>query len=537
VLVLSAAMGGGTGGVDRQGREPKRRWGPMRSVGRSVRRFRRRSVAMQLRTVVVLVVVAAGVTVYVAGAPVAPAPGAVAPSIGSGPGGGLGGGSGEAAAILSRASTSTRGIVGNTINVVFPVVSLSSLAGRIGFAEDVEFGEQAKAIHLFVNHVNHHGGINGRKINAILVTFTPANTSEMRSLCKDWTQGTPAAFVVLDGFGTWTGTNQLCITQEGHTPLLSQWTTVTTWTTMGAPYLWWTGPDQAPVLQATVDWGLATGLIGGDQKVGVVAGNGASDQLALSGYLLPDLRRAGVTPIVKTIVENPTDTATTDAEAPLVVQELKAAGVSTVIPLMLFNAFYPVLQAETQQGYFPKLLLSDYQSSIESALGLIPAPYEKALNGQEGVTTETLGGIDDNRPESQGGYDPGVRRCFNIWHKAYPQVPKGNMNFYIEEQGPVQAWCTAIHLFATAARNAGPDLNRRTFVEAMSKITDFPGGFSPTLSFGPDKYYGPTEYRVVKLHTNTPPSSACRLPRGEGGKPSATCWVVVKTWRPLPSVR
>ena len=35
---------------------------------------------------------------------------------------------------VSGASTSARGVTGRAINVVFPVVSLSSLAGREGFA-------------------------------------------------------------------------------------------------------------------------------------------------------------------------------------------------------------------------------------------------------------------------------------------------------------------------------------------------------------------------------------------------------------------
>ena len=133
------------------------------------------------------------------------------------------------------------------------------------------------------------------------------------------------------------------------------------------------------------------------------------------------------------------------------IQQLRSDGVTSVIPLIPFNVFFPVLAAETQQKYFPKLLLSDYEESIESALGLIPIPYQKALNGQEGLTTETLGGIDDTRPESEGGYDPGVRSCFTAWHKAYPQIPPGNQTYYIEEQGPVQGWCQEIRLFATAA--------------------------------------------------------------------------------------
>ncbi len=341
-------------------------------------------------------------------------------------------GSGAAASASTRspssvrsASTSSRGVTKSSINVVFPVVALNSLAGKEGFASDAEYGEQTKAIELFVKHINDTGGINGRKINPIITSFDPTNEAEMRALCKTWTEGSPAAFAVLDGLGDWTGDDQLCITQEGHTPFIGAWTTVTNWTNEGSPYLWWTGPDQATILQAVVNWGLSAHLIGGTVKVGIIAGNRASDQAALNDYLLPDLRDAGVTPIVKTIDADPDDTATTDTQAPLVIQQLRSAGVTSVIPLMPFNVFFPVLQAETSQQYFPKLLLSDYESSIESSLGLLPAPYAKALNGQEGVTTETLGGIDNPRPVSQGGYDTGVRACWTIWHKAYPAGTPG----------------------------------------------------------------------------------------------------------------
>jgi hypothetical protein len=433
---------------------------------------------------------------------------------------------------VRSASTSSRGVTKSSINVVLPVVALNSLAGKEGFAADAEYGEQTKAIDLFVKHINNTGGINGRKINPIITSFDPTNEAQMRALCKTWTEGSPAAFAVLDGLGDWTGDDQLCITQEGHTPFIGAWTTVTNWTNEGSPYLWWTGPDQATILQAVVNWGLSAHLIGGTVKVGIIAGNRASDQAALNDYLLPDLRDAGVIPIVKTIDADPDDTATTDTQAPLVIQQLRSAGVTSVIPLMPFNVFFPVLQAETNQQYFPKLLLSDYESSIESSLGLLPAPYAKALNGQEGVTTETLGGIDNPRPVSQGGYDTAVRACWTIWHKAYPQTPPGNLNDFLEEQGPIVGWCQAINLFTAAARAAGSDLNRRTFVTAMSKIKNFPGTWSPVLSYGPDKRYGPTEYQVVKLHINSPPSSLCKT--GIGPLPE-TCWVSVRPWEPLPT--
>ena len=439
-----------------------------------------------------------------------------------------------AATAPSQASTSARGITKTAINVVFPVVAINSLAGKLGFAEDKEYGEQTTAIHLYVNQINDAGGIDGRKINPMIVQFDPTNDASMEALCRQWTEGNPPVFAVLDGIGTWEQDNQLCVTQQGHTPLLSAWSTITDWTNLGSPYLWWTGPDMTPVLAATVQWGLSSGRLGHAKKVGVVVSDQAADQAALNGSLLPDLKKAGITPQVDTIAGNPDETATTNSDAQLAVERLKAAGVQSVIPLVPENAFFPYLAAEASQQYYPQLLLSDYQSTIEIALGLIPTPYAKELNGQEGVTTETLGGIDDDRPESQGGYDPGVRSCYGTWHAFHPKPIAGTKFFYLEEQGPIEAWCGVIRLFATAAKDAGPDLNRRTFVEAMSKITDYPGTESPIWSFGPDKFYGPTQYQVVKVHVNVPPTSQCKHPKTGG--PVGTCWVTVQPYKELPGV-
>ena len=488
-------------------------------LGRVWRRFQRRSLRARVTTVAVTIVVIAG----------------VAYGVGASSGGKAAGGGPVPPAdvtALNKASTSSVGVTASTITVAFPVSNLELLSQNLGFETDVEYSEQTKAINLFVDQINDSGGINGRKIKPLIVDIDPTNETAMRSVCKDWTEGSGAVFAVLDGVGTWTGDDQLCITQEGHTPLISQWSTVPDWTQMGSPYLWWTGPNEAQILKATVDWGLSTGLIGPHRVLGIVAGDRPSDQLALNDYLLPDLKAAGVTAVVEPIAADPSEAAATTTDAPLVVQKLRSAGVTSVLPLIPFNVFFPVLQAQTQQNYFPKLLLSDYEFSIESALGLIPYPYTKALNGQEGVTTETLGGIDDDRPYSEGGYDPGDRSCFDIWHAAYPQIPKGNQSFYIEEQGPIQGWCQEIRLFAQAAKMAGRDLNRRTFVEAMSKISNFRGGYSPVLSYGAGTFAGPVQYRVVRLHVNLPPTSQCKMPKNH--IPQGVCWVVVQNWKPLP---
>ncbi|HWD54284.1 MAG TPA: ABC transporter substrate-binding protein, partial [Acidimicrobiales bacterium] len=208
--------------------------------------------------------------------------------------------SGSTPTPVSQASTSSRGVTDDAINVVFPIISFSSIEGEYEIESDAEYGEQTKAIHLFVDQVNDAGGINGRKINPMIVAFDPTNPAQQRSLCKQWTQGSPPVFAVLDGLGTWEGVNELCVTKEGHTPMLSQWTTTTNWTDLGAPYLWWTGADDAPILAATVNWGRSSGRLGHGTKVGVVVSDEVSDQDALNSSLLPDLKKIGVVPQVVT---------------------------------------------------------------------------------------------------------------------------------------------------------------------------------------------------------------------------------------------
>ena len=302
---------------------------PLAPLGRSWRRLRRRPRAMQVRTAVIVIAIVVGLLAWLTLAP-------------SGtPGGPGAAGAAEVASAntaggtpVSQASTSTRGVTATTINVVFPVVAINSEAGRFGFAQDKEYNEQTAAIHLYVNQVNNGGGINGRKINPIIVSFDPSNNANEQSLCAQWTQGSPAVFAVIDGIGTWIGDNQLCVTQQGQTPLISAWSTTTNWTQLGSPYLWWTGPDQSPVLAATVQWGLSSGRLSKSKKVGIVVSDQAGDQAALNSYLLPDLKKAGITPQVATVAGNPDQSATTNSDAQLAVERFKAAGVQSVFPLL-----------------------------------------------------------------------------------------------------------------------------------------------------------------------------------------------------------
>ena len=65
----------------------------------------------------------------------------------------------------------------------------------------------------------------------------------------------------------------------------------------------------------------------------------------------------------------------------------------------------------------------------------------------------------------------------------------------------------------------------------MAGIQNFAGTYSPILSYGPDTFAGPTQYQVVSLVNNVPPSPQCVLTFD--GKPQGTCWHIIQSWEPL----
>ncbi len=150
---------------------------PLASLGRSWRRLRRRPRATQVRTALLILAIVIGLVAWLVLAPTGT------------PGGSGNAGAAEVASSatkqtpVSQASTSNRGVSATSINVVFPVVAVNSLSGKLGFAEDKEYNEQIPAIHLYVNQINDSGGINGRKINPIIVQFDPTNDANQQSLC------------------------------------------------------------------------------------------------------------------------------------------------------------------------------------------------------------------------------------------------------------------------------------------------------------------------------------------------------------------
>ena len=450
---------------------------------------------------------------------------------------GGGGDSGGSAATPARRTgpvpASTDGVTDTSVTVVFPVIDLSAAGQAVGL-QGLSDEKDAAGIRTYIKQVNDAGGIQGRTIDARIEKFNPLDPAEMRAKCKDWTTS-GEVFAVVDT-GKWYDDQQLCITEEGGLPLISSWTTVTDWTERGAPYLWWTGPDQADVVRNLVPWGVEHGLLGPDTKFAILAGDRAGDDLAVKKYLLPALKAAGLKPtLVDTITANLEDPSTARSQAQSAVNRLVDDGVETVIPLLPINAFQLYLAAAKAQKYTPGLVLSDYESTVMNALGLAEFIFPDQLSGQLGPTVYTLSSEDDDRPANGldgPGYTPEAKACWETWNIGRAKVD------YIEAQGPTMRWCDAVHVLTTALDLAGPNLNRRTFIEALGRITDLPTALTPTLTFGPDDHAGPNQYRTVSPTRNgtTAETNVCpaRRPTADDDNPlHGSCWILVEDWKPL----
>jgi hypothetical protein len=409
----------------------------------------------------------------------------------------------------SPLTASDRGVSATKIKVVFPYADLGPIGAATGLDPGSE--DEPTAIMAYVNDINGRGGINGRLIDPEIVKYNPLDDAEMRADCKDWTES-QEVFAVVDSYG-WHDDHQLCITQEGHTPLISKWTTVTDWTNRGNPYLWWTGPDDVEVLDNLV--ATSTDVLR-NNKFAVLVSDRASDTLALQ-YLEQSLDRAGVHEAIppQTLSFTPGVAA---GQAQSVYLQLKAAGVKVVLPVLPFLQLITWLQEEDSQSYYPKLLLSDYESEIQAMLGLAETKYEKELQDTVGPTAFRLGSDEDPRGYTQLG-----QTCNDQYHKQDPNYPD-----YLEGPGVAMTWCQNIYLFAQAATMAGNNLTRDSFNNAMSQIQGFGGSIVPDLTYGPSMRAGPHNYRTVQIHVNH--DKVC--PKKADGGDQGSCWLILNDFVP-----
>jgi hypothetical protein len=447
---------------------------------------------------------------------------------GNGPGTGSNGtGTKSTPGCQNAAGKTDHGVTASKVTVVIPIPNLGSVQQAFAFGSNFSSEDAKSSADSFVKDINAHGGINCRLIEAKYDEYDPTNDTSMRTLCKKYTVDQPA-FAFIDILGAWHDNHQLCVAQEGHTPLISPWTTTTSFLHTGVPNLWWTGPDLCNVLRNLVSWAVSSHALTSSTRFGVVYTDSDADQAGYDQCLKPALAKAHLTPTDVAKMHYSTTPDQSSSEGPVFASRFHSKRIKVVIPLLPFFQFVAWIQGEQAQRYAPRLLLSDYDSSFQIALGLVgesgtgnrpfPTPYTAQLQDQDGPTYYVLGNHDYPAYASPLG-----ATCDKIWLHYNPPTKDKK---HIEATGTAMTACQNIELFKTAAAKAGNVLTRTAFDAQMARLTNFNGGTIPNLRFGNAVSAGPHLTRIVRVHNNT--NDAC--PKKIDGGNQGNCWLVEGGW-------
>jgi len=357
-------------------------------------------------------------------------------------------------------TASFRGVTATSIKVGIVTIDYTCIKQFV----DYNYGDQPAIDQVFINDLNDHGGILGRKIDPVYESYCPIGNSQALALCTSFTDDAKV-FAVLGRFFDSTGDANLCLARDHQTiqighELSQQWISE-------APPALMLSPEITAERRATVLLNLlkAQGTLRG-RKVATLTD--VDTESSVATVIKPALDSMGVaqgSAAVVTIVGS--DTSTARSQLASFLEKWKEEGVNAII---LAGQFVPAKQfVEQIKAAMPDVvLLTDGESSAlgggqdETSAGVKPNPYDGML---------TANGLTDG----EVWQSPGLQRCVNTYETGSGQHVVGPDQLKPGPDGKiVQVWlavndfCDELSMFTQIAEKAGPDLTNATWTEAAN---------------------------------------------------------------------
>ncbi|MEY2461391.1 MAG: hypothetical protein QOG30_3221 [Acidimicrobiaceae bacterium] len=417
----------------------------------------------------------------------------------AGPGGGTAAGSSPLAggsAAVDGLTASDRGVTATTITIAFLLVDLGGVS-KVGFSvPGFDVQSQETYINTFLDNVNNHGGIFGRKIVPVFVTYDPTNQSTSTAACRTATQD-HEIFAAIDSAGGLNDPGMLCFTQQNHTPLIGvgAFGTAPEMYQQAGGYLFTVDASGLRALANMASLLDARGVLKG-KKIGIVDRDFPGTLQTVTDGLIAILEQLGYQIAYRADLSS--DDGTAASQVPVAAQQMSAHGVDTVFLLTDFIIGSEFVQAADKSAYRPLYLASDFESMTnDTAVQSMPPAFQAI-----GVTASRIGEWRVGLPE------PAVdAACREIYAGATGTNPQRSENAY----GGMDLACGLVDLVVRGTTAAGPDLTRDNYVAGLQQIgsIDFPffGGFS----YRPGKYDGGDPVRTLAYDS----SCTCWLPQGD----------------------
>jgi len=371
-----------------------------------------------------------------------------------------------------------RGVTATSVKIGFLILDVGSVAKFGVSVPGVDPQQQEDAYTAFVKDVNDHGGINGRTIQPVFRTFDVLSQDDMRAACLALTQDEKVFAVV--GTGGFFGPPVLCITEENSTPLILEGSQATP-----AEYYQRSGGRLFTMFPNATrqmgDWASeldSLGVLKG-KKIGIL-----SDQLSdpgdlmVGGALVPALSRLGYSVTYRSVLS--ADLGTGASQVPVEVSQMHTKGVDMVF--LATSTAYATQFVETADGqqWTPRWSVSDFGAMQgDTSSQNMPASYQ----GTVSITATRTGEWRANIPEPAAD-----AACRTIYEQATGKtMPRNNGTSTNGQYIITVENCGMTQILAAAARAAGPNLTRASFVAAFPGLGAVNTPYFMGGAFGQDK--------------------------------------------------
>jgi ABC-type branched-subunit amino acid transport system substrate-binding protein len=379
---------------------------------------------------------------------------------------------------------------------------------------------------------NADGGINGRTIEPVTITWDPVDPASFEEACNQATLD-EEVFMVVNANG-FRGGSVPCMTVDNDTfVFFGESVDQATVEASGENLVVLGTPTEVSAATAT-QVALEDGFVEEGAKVGILSGN--EPAIKAGGDTVEAAMQEAGFDVVKIEVNNlQADVAAINQETAAAVGTFEAEDVDFVYVMLPFTNVSGFFGEAGESGSRFEYMIVDVASSACTAFGASRTPAAAA--GAPCVTTWDTWALPD------GG---GIREanefeveCREHWdatygEESYPGVPSGDdvttsdgrtlTNDFAQNE------CTMLPLLKQALEDAGEDLTHGSLYEAFLAIDSAPAALlsNGQGGFSSDKPYFANEMQAVTLVVNTPDA-----PLDANGETYNGCPVPVNCWIPV----
>ena len=368
------------------------------------------------------------------------------------------------------------GVTDSTIKVAFHIPD-QAVMRAIGTAmPEVDITEIWQA---FIDDANERG-VGGRRIEPVMTTVDPIDTTKMRAACLQWTRD-DQVFAVLGLVGFY-GPPVQCVTEENQTIFIDADGQPESWQDQASRGLLYTLPaSKTRTLRNFADWMDRSGLLR-DRTVGLIQsarhrpGRGAGD--ACPGAGQSRVRDHEHVPFSS-------DPGEAARQYSLAAAQFQREGVDTVVSTASFLGSTGMANAAFLAGYEPQYLFSAYASGTSNlvANALPPGTDVLGLGGQPA------------RLSGEGDPEPAVdQECRETDESRTGRTVRRDSTDYLT----VLSVCAVMRVFENGVVNAGSTLTRRASPTAWPRSETSTCDFRSS-SFRPGKYDGGNTEQVLTV--------------------------------------